>query len=80
MNYATGRIQLVRGARVYVFSDGIYELKRDDGSTVTLEEFNRELGRPVASAKLDSIVAWAAQIRGNDRFEDDISLLEVSLH
>jgi len=79
VNYATGRIQLVAGTRVYVFSDGVYELKRDDGSTVTLEEFNRELGRPVASAKLDSIVTWAAQVRGNDKFEDDLSLLEVSL-
>ena len=79
VNYATGCIQLVAGTRVYVFSDGVYELKRDDGSTVTLEEFNRELGRPVASAKLDSIVTWAAQVRGNDKFEDDLSLLEVSL-
>jgi sigma-B regulation protein RsbU (phosphoserine phosphatase) len=77
--YDTGRMQLSPGARIYVFSDGVYELERDNGSTATLEEFTCELGKRGASAKLDAIIHWAAGIRGGRKFEDDLSLLEISL-
>jgi sigma-B regulation protein RsbU (phosphoserine phosphatase) len=79
VNYATGNVQLSSGARIYVFSDGVYELKRHDGSTVSLEEFTGELAQPAPSSKLDAIVHWAAKIRGNEKFEDDVSLLEITI-
>jgi sigma-B regulation protein RsbU (phosphoserine phosphatase) len=79
VDYAMGKVQLSSGDRIYVFSDGVYELKRLDGSTVSLEEFTSELARLPAAAKLDAVVQWAAKIRGSEKFEDDISLLEISI-
>ena len=50
--YEVGRHTLAPGSRLYVFSDGVYELARDSGKTVQLEEFVAELGRSPAAANL----------------------------
>jgi len=78
-NYATERCTLARGSRVYLFSDGVYELARPDGSTVQLQEFVAELAKPVTNTKLDDIMNWAASIRSGANFEDDVSLVELRL-
>ena len=79
VKYSNGTVQLPPGARVYVFSDGVYELKRQDGSTVTLEEFTLELARPSGGSKLDAILQWAAGVQSNAKFEDDVSVLEIAV-
>jgi sigma-B regulation protein RsbU (phosphoserine phosphatase) len=75
--YEIGRHTLKQGSRLYVFSDGVYELARAGGATVQLEEFIAELGKPAVASKLDEIMAWAAGIRGGSGFEDDVSFLEL---
>ena len=75
--YTIGKHALMPGSRLYVFSDGVYELARDDGTTVQLEEFVEELGQPAAGSKLDEIMAWARAIRAGQGFEDDVSILEL---
>jgi sigma-B regulation protein RsbU (phosphoserine phosphatase) len=75
--YANGKRTLTPGSRLYVFSDGIYEMARPNGATVSLEEFIVELGKPAAASKLDEIMAWAAAIRNGAGFEDDVSILEL---
>ena len=76
-HYTIGQHTLTPGSRLYVFSDGVYELARADGTTVQLEEFVAELGRPAAASKLDAIMAWAASVRAGVGFEDDVSILEL---
>jgi sigma-B regulation protein RsbU (phosphoserine phosphatase) len=75
--YTIGKHTLTPGSRLYVFSDGVYELARADGTTVQLEEFVAELGRPPAASKLDEIMAWATVIRAGAGFDDDVSILEL---
>ena len=77
--YSTNRRTVAPGSRLYVFSDGIFELARRDGSTVQLEEFVAELARPAMDSKLDHILTWAAGIRAGAEFEDDVSLVELRL-
>jgi phosphoserine phosphatase RsbU/P len=77
--YATRRAALPPGSRIYLFSDGIYELARPDGSTVQLDEFASEAAKPASGVKLDDLLAWAARIRGDTKFEDDISIIELRL-
>jgi sigma-B regulation protein RsbU (phosphoserine phosphatase) len=72
--YAVGTITLPAGSRLHVFSDGLYELARPDGSTVQLEEFVAELGE---QKKLDDMMAWAATARNQAPFEDDVSIVEL---
>jgi sigma-B regulation protein RsbU (phosphoserine phosphatase) len=77
--YSTERRTLAPGTRVYLFSDGVYELARPDGSTVRLEEFVAELARPATDPKLDDIMNWAASVRAGAKFEDDLSLVELKI-
>jgi phosphoserine phosphatase RsbU/P len=77
--YASAIRTLPPGSQLYVFSDGVYELARDNGSTVQLEEFVAELAKPVVNSKLDDIIAWASATRGGDKFEDDLSIVAISL-
>ncbi len=68
-------------SRLYVFSDGIYEITRADGTILTYEEFVRILGdakgngRPVLEHAIDAVRA----VRGGDQFEDDVSIVEFAL-
>ncbi|MCW5554046.1 MAG: SpoIIE family protein phosphatase [Verrucomicrobiae bacterium] len=67
------------GSRLYVFSDGAYEISRPDGSTLQLTDLVAELNRPrtAGRSKLDEFVAWAEQSRGERPLEDDLSILEI---
>jgi phosphoserine phosphatase RsbU/P len=77
--YESARVRCSPGSRLYVFSDGVYELARPDGSTVQLEEFVAELSQLSKESKLDEIVEWAAGIRIGGKFEDDLSVMELML-
>lgn len=75
--YTIGKHTVTPGSRLYVFSDGVYELARADGTTVQLEEFVAELGKPATALKLDAVLAWATAIMAGSKFEDDVSILEL---
>jgi phosphoserine phosphatase RsbU/P len=67
--------------RLFVFSDGAYEIVRQDGSMLTLEEFIQHLTGRVASGKddLPATLSYLEKARGLATFEDDLALLEFSL-
>ncbi len=67
------------GSRLYVFSDGAYEITGPDGRTLQLEDLVEQLRQPAASGrnKLDELLAWAKGSRGDAALEDDLSLMEV---
>lgn len=77
--YTTRKHTLTPGSRLYVYSDGVYELARADGTTVQLEEFITKLGETANSSKLDEIIAWATEVRMGSGFEDDVSIVEISV-
>jgi sigma-B regulation protein RsbU (phosphoserine phosphatase) len=77
--YANGKHAVAPGSRLYVFSDGVYELARANGATVPLDEFIAELGKVASASKLDEILAWATAIRSGAGFEDDVSIMELTL-
>jgi sigma-B regulation protein RsbU (phosphoserine phosphatase) len=63
--------------RLYLFSDGVYEVTRTDGTMWTLEGFVDTLlpagDGPVVARAVDRI----REVRGSSDFEDDVSILEV---
>ena len=75
--FANGKHTLAPGSRLYVFSDGVYELARADGTTVQAAEFITELARPCSGSRLDAVMAWARDVRAGAGFEDDVSILEL---
>jgi sigma-B regulation protein RsbU (phosphoserine phosphatase) len=74
MNFPSARCQLPAGSRLFVFSDGAYELTKPDGGMLQLEEFASFLGR---TSGLDDVVAYAQSVQGKKEFVDDFSLVEL---
>ena len=63
--------------RLYIYSDGVYEVTQPDGSMWTFEGFVETIlaagDRPVVPHVVDTV----RKIRGSSEFEDDVSILEV---
>lgn len=73
------------GATLYLYSDGIHELARPDGSMATLDAFLTAVERESRAAGagvdvLDKLLAGAREVHGQQDFEDDVSLLQVCFH
>jgi sigma-B regulation protein RsbU (phosphoserine phosphatase) len=67
-------------SRLYVFSDGIYEVTKPDSTILTYEEFlhiligSQHSREPVLPSAINAI----RTVRGGDQFEDDISIIEFA--
>jgi sigma-B regulation protein RsbU (phosphoserine phosphatase) len=70
-----------RGSRLYLFSDGAYEISSPDGRTRNLPDLIQQLSQPspAGNGKLDELVTWARGVRGENALEDDLSLMEFEL-
>ncbi|MBI5820363.1 MAG: SpoIIE family protein phosphatase [Verrucomicrobia bacterium] len=68
-------------SKLYLFSDGAYEVFRPDGSLWSYEEFVQLLESPTPPGvtDLDHIVASISSIHGISTFDDDFSLMRVCL-
>jgi serine phosphatase RsbU (regulator of sigma subunit) len=72
---------LVAGERLYVFSDGVYEMLASDGRELGLRDFERALvDMPAAAAPGEAklILDRARATNGGPGFDDDFTLLLLS--
>jgi PAS domain S-box-containing protein len=79
--YEKEMLQLDGPARLYVFSDGVYDITKEDGSIWGLEgflEFMQEQSDKT-QLNLDRLFSYVQQVNQTDSFEDDFTILEVSL-
>ncbi|MEO0796018.1 MAG: fused response regulator/phosphatase [Verrucomicrobiota bacterium] len=79
LSYATETVKVNSGDRLYVFSDGVYEVDYKDGSgMMTDDEFAEQLAVDTGDqSKAEAMVDWVREQQGRDGFEDDYSLVEV---
>ncbi len=78
VEYSAANVPVTRGSRMYVFSDGVYEVRLPEGGVMALDDFIPLLSEtPSAEAGLLSVREQVAEIQGRDRFEDDFSLVEI---
>lgn len=68
-----------QGSHLYLFSDGLYELEREDGSVLPLDEFLINFYQPSIKGKedIDRILSFSQDLRGKEPFVDDVSILEL---
>ncbi len=83
MKFATDETKVKPGDRLYVFSDGVYEVDYANGSgMMTVEAFAAELRRRVCAGDTaipEKMVDWVRGEQGRDAFEDDFSLCEFTM-
>lgn len=64
---------------LYVFSDGVYEVEKPDGSVWRFEEFKDFLSRARAGgqARLDDLYRHVLRLGNMQKFEDDFTIMEI---
>lgn len=80
VTFTADRITIKPNDRLYIFSDGVYELdyKNKDGM-MSLDDFAQELLNPPypSMTKVESMVKFARDAQGSSSFCDDYSILEI---
>ena len=79
--YENGRIELRLFSKLWIYSDGAYEITRPDGALWTLNEFIQAVSAlPYKEASsVNDIMQEIKKLQGSDIFDDDVSLVEVDL-
>jgi PAS domain S-box-containing protein len=77
------RIQEIRGpARLFVFSDGVFDITKGDGSIWGFNEFLEFMARAASAdqSALDSLLSYAQELSQKETFDDDFTILEIVFH
>ena len=66
--------------RLYIFSDGVYEVEKSDGSMWRFKEFTDFMNmiKGEEQSILDHLYKYAGKINQSDSFEDDFTIVEVA--
>lgn len=77
--YQEASVQVPQDARLFVFSDGVYEITREDGTLVTIDEFSQSLMENLDNGKkiVDEAFSNAQQLQRSAILDDDFSLVEI---
>jgi len=77
--YQRSTLALEPYARLYIYSDGIYEVPRPEGGMFKLNDFVELVGNlcKEGDASPGNIIQAMRQIQKREMFEDDVCLLEV---
>ena len=79
VDYEAAEIDVPANSRLYLFSDGVYEVDRPDGTMWFFEELQDYLSHPVAEsgAEIEALYKTLQEMHSVDVLEDDFSLLRV---
>ena len=77
VNFKAGETEIPPGARLFVFSDGAYEIQKHDGSIMTHDELRHLLARAPRENAPAWVIAQLRAINSQPVFDDDVSLVEL---
>ena len=68
------------GDQLYVYSDGVFEIRKKDDEMWTFHEFVELMGAPLTEGqpRIDRLLATTRDLQGSDLFEDDFSMVELT--
>ena len=80
--YPTGRCDVPAGSRLFVYSDGAYEIQREDGEMWPFENFVEHVAQlpGAGESDLDRLVNYARNLHGRPDFDDDLSIVRIVFH
>lgn len=78
-HYKSETVKITPGTRIYLFSDGVYELQKPDGNIMSLNEFYELLTTEDLNNhfSLPELVEKLRKIQGKDEFTDDLSIVKI---
>jgi phosphoserine phosphatase RsbU/P len=77
--YSNASHTVPHGAKLFVFSDGAYEIARPNGSMLKFEDFVAHVCSRAddLSGAVESVVRWARAAHGADQLDDDVSIVGI---
>ncbi len=80
VDYQSKIQEINRPSRLYVFSDGVYEITKKDGSIWGLNEFMEFCVQSfkLGQSNLDCLSRYTQQIAQQKEFDDDFTILEIT--
>jgi serine phosphatase RsbU (regulator of sigma subunit) len=79
--YESKECTLAGPARLFLFSDGAYEIARPDGTMLEFEDLEEVLTRPVpeGSSELQELLQFARNAHGSEDLDDDFSIIKMTI-
>jgi serine phosphatase RsbU (regulator of sigma subunit) len=79
ISYKKGTQNISNPSCMYIFSDGVYEIPKADGSMWKFDEFSDFMKQPNVERRsdLERIYHYARKLNQFDGFEDDFTIIEV---
>jgi sigma-B regulation protein RsbU (phosphoserine phosphatase) len=76
-SYSSATVRVQPGSRLYLYSDGVYEVTQENGKLWTLRQFQElvQAGRTPGLKEIDRIERGVRQVNATEDFEDDFSLV-----
>ena len=66
-------------ARLFIFSDGVFEIEKTDGENWSFDEFLQFMATiPTEVNAMDTLLTHARQLHGSNTLADDFSMLELT--
>lgn len=85
LDYAADEVAVAPGSRLYIYSDGAFEISRIDGTMWPFGEFVETLATGARktphsgeSGVMDSLLGHIKGLSGRDDFQDDFSMVEMA--
>jgi sigma-B regulation protein RsbU (phosphoserine phosphatase) len=80
-SYEKRMLELDGPARLYIFSDGVYDITKEDGSIWGFAGFLEFMQQQADKTQLNlaRLLSYVQQVNQTDSFEDDFTILEVFL-
>jgi sigma-B regulation protein RsbU (phosphoserine phosphatase) len=80
MKYNSESVSVPPGSKMYVFSDGVYEVDAPGGEMLSLDDLETFLKSPPPGegSEMDRLYAWLQEVHGAPVLDDDFSLLRVT--
>ncbi len=81
LEFSSAETEIPAGSRLFIYSDGAFEISRPDGSMWAFDEFLRLISKPAAGPEstMDLLVSHVRAISERDDFNDDFSMVEMVL-
>ena len=80
-SYESNECTLAGPARLFLFSDGAYEITRPDGTMLEFEDFEEVLTRavPEGTSELEELLHFARNVNGSKDLDDDFSIIKMTI-
>ena len=77
--YVDGFCKIEEFSTLYIFSDGVYEITKTDGTLWTLDGFIQTLidSQNILGIQLDQVLNYLIALNSKEAFDDDLSILEI---